>query len=85
MAGSGCKADGCAPQAIVALIISIVQCMLMAALQPLVAKSMSMGAAGCSSAGPHGKTSPIKFLLYLLCASDRLAALGGPFVALACC
>ena len=67
MVGSGCKANGCAPHAIAALIMSIVQCVSMAASQPLVTKSMSMGAAGCSSAGPHGKTRPIKFLLYFLC------------------
>ena len=59
--------------------------MSIAVLQPLVAKSTSMGAAKCSRAGPRGNTSPRKFLLYLLCVPDKLAVSMYPVGSGICC
>ena len=57
MVGSGCRADGCAPLERAASIRSMLHSSSMVALQPLVANSSSMGAAGWSKAGPCGATA----------------------------
>ena len=65
-AGSGCRADGCAPRARAVLMISMVQGVSMVASQLLVEKSKSMGAAGCGATW-YNKTNKIFVVLTLVC------------------
>ena len=83
--GSGCRVEGCAPLARVALISSMFHLSSMMASQPLVANLSSMGAVGCSRAGLLGATSPMNAYGYLLWSDDSSRGGGSGVGAIVAC